>query len=64
MPTADFLKGKQQITLYPTTAQHKKLKELAAKRGKNLSTFIMDAAMRDEGIHLKLDKILEILQNK
>jgi uncharacterized protein (DUF1778 family) len=64
MPTAEFLKGKQQITLYPTTAQHKKLHELAAKRQKNLSTYILDAAMRDESIHQKLDKILELLENK
>lgn len=64
MPSADFLKGKQQITLYPTTAQHKKLHEMAAKRQKNLSTFILDAAMRDESIHQKLDKILELLETK
>jgi uncharacterized protein (DUF1778 family) len=64
MPTADFLKGKQQITLYPTQAQHKKLKDLAAKRGKNLSTYILDSAFRDEKIHEKLDKIIVMLENK
>lgn len=61
MPKKEFLEGKQQVTLYPTTAQHKKLKELAAKRGKNLSTYILDSAFRDEKLHEKLDKIIEML---
>jgi uncharacterized protein (DUF1778 family) len=61
MPTKDFLEDKQQVTLYPTKAQHKKLKELAAKRGKNLSTYILDSAFRDEKIHEKLDKIIVML---
>ncbi|TAL78726.1 MAG: hypothetical protein EPN88_02040 [Bacteroidetes bacterium] len=64
MPTKEFLEGKQQITLYPTEAQHKKLKDLAKKRGKNLSTYILDSAFRDEKIHEKLDKIIGMLGNK
>jgi len=61
MPTKDFLEDKQQITLYPTKSQHKKLKELAEKRGKSLSGYILDSAFRDEKIHEKLDKIISVL---
>ena len=64
MPSADFLKGKQQITLYPTQGQHKRLKELAAKKGKTMSEYILDSSLRDEKIHEKLDKILELLGAK
>lgn len=64
MPTKDFLEDKQQVTLYPTKTQHKKLKEFAAKRGKNLSTYILDSALRDEKIHEKLDKIIAMLEGK
>jgi len=64
MPSAEFLKGKQQITLYPTQAQHKRLKELAAKKAKTMSDYILDAALRDEKIHEKLDKILELMESE
>jgi hypothetical protein len=64
MPKKEFLEGKQQITLYPTKAQHKKLKELAIKRGKNLSTYILDSAFRDEKIHEKLDRIIKMLDGE
>ncbi len=64
MPTAEFLKGKQQITLYPTKAQHKKIKELAEKRQKDMSKYILDAALRDESIHKKLDRIIELLEGQ
>jgi hypothetical protein len=64
MPTKVFLEDKQQVTLYPTKTQHKKLKELASKRGKNLSTYILDSAFRDEKIHEKLDRIIGMLEGK
>ena len=48
MPSKEFLKGKQQVTLYPTEKQHKELWEKARALNMGLNEYIMFCALNAE----------------
>lgn len=48
MPSKEFLRDKQQVTLYPTIQQHKKLWEKAKALNMGLNEYIMFCALNAE----------------
>jgi hypothetical protein len=48
MPSKEFLKGKQQVTLYPTEKQHKEIWEKARALNMGLAEYIMFCALNAE----------------
>ncbi len=55
MPSKEFLRGKQQVTLYPTISQHKELWRRAEQLGMGLNEYIMFCSMNAE-IKVEIEK--------
>lgn len=56
MPSKSFLKGKQQITLYPTYKQYEQLKKKMAENGYTVLT----KYLIDMGLNAEVKKTIEI----
>ena len=54
MPSKEFLKGKQQVTLYPTEKQHAELWKKARALGMGLNEYITFCALNAK-IEVKIE---------
>ena len=56
VPSKEFLRDKQQVTLYPTKAQHKAIWERARALNMGLAEYITFCALNSE-ITVKVEKL-------